>query len=166
MIMEVHQLIQIKSTYSSLQEFQSSLVLGHFQQFHGSLLIWGMSAHFSDQITGEFVVLGLDLEIQKYSYCWEKKFTLHLKKKKKTSSLGTYLLIMGPFILSASQQKNLMSHCTVEKELKTSKISQETDFLLCGCGKCSKVFWLFSWKVPHRCKWDNTKVIIAKQDVI
>lgn len=164
MIMEVHQLIQIKSTYSSLQEFQSSLVLGHFQQFHGSLLIWGMSTHFSDQITGEFVVLGLDLEIQKYSYCWEKKFTLHFFFFL-TSSLGTYLLWAHLFCL-LHNKKNLMSHCTEEKELKTSKISQETDFLLCGCGKCSKVFWLFSWKVPHRCKWDNTKVIIAKQDVI
>lgn len=51
---------------TSLAEFQCTLILGDFQQFHASLFIWSMSNDFTHQIANEFCVFGLDLfEIEK-----------------------------------------------------------------------------------------------------
>lgn len=47
---------------SSLQEFESTLVLGHFKQLHGTLLVGSVSNNFTDQLADEFGVLGLDLK--------------------------------------------------------------------------------------------------------
>lgn len=56
----------ISNTYPPLQEFQSTLVLGYFQQLHRTLFIWSMSCDFTDQVSHKFAVFGLFLrrEIQ------------------------------------------------------------------------------------------------------
>lgn len=49
---------------ATLQELERALVLGHLQQLHGTLLVGSVTNNFTNQLTDEFGVLGLDLQIR------------------------------------------------------------------------------------------------------
>lgn len=49
-------------TETSFAELQCTLILRDFQQFHASLFVRSVANNFTNQITNEFRVLGLDLK--------------------------------------------------------------------------------------------------------
>lgn len=60
-ILESARLSLIGKAYPSLQEFQCSLVLGHFEQLHGALLVRSMAGDLADEVSDEFAVFRLTL---------------------------------------------------------------------------------------------------------
>jgi hypothetical protein len=49
-------------TQATLQELESTLILGHLQQLHGTSFVGSMADNFAHQIADEFCVLGLNLK--------------------------------------------------------------------------------------------------------
>lgn len=50
--------LERNSNYPFLDEFEGTLVLGHLQQLHSTLLIGGKSTHLADKITRKLGMFG------------------------------------------------------------------------------------------------------------
>lgn len=54
-----------RQTNPLLDELESSLILGHFQQLHGSPLVWSKTTHLADHVTNKLAVFGQTLHTGK-----------------------------------------------------------------------------------------------------